>query len=353
MRRFFGPKAWIIAAGLALGALAALLVKLGNPPNMGVCGACFIRDIAGALGLDRASTVQYLRPEVIGFVLGAMVSSYSFRDFRARGGSTPLVRFLLGMLMMVGALVFLGCPIRATLRLAGGDLNGLTGLAGMAGGVAVGVVLLRRGFSLGRAVKQKVIAGWIMPVFMAVLLLLAFLAPPFIFSSQSGPGSMRAPVLISLGAGLLVGFLAQRSRMCFAGAFRDLILVKDGYLVAGVVSVLLSALVFNLILGQFKLGFEGQPIAHSSHLWNFLGMALLGLAAVLAGGCPLRQSVLSGEGDTDAAVTVTGLIAGAASAHNFGLASSAEGPSALGPWAVIAGLAICLALGLTMKEKTS
>jgi len=352
LRRFFGPKTWILAAGLVLGALGALLVKFGNPPNMGVCVACFYRDIAGALGLDRATAVQYLRPEIIGFVLGGLVSSYAFKEFRARGGSTPLVRFLLGMLMMIGAMVFLGCPIRATLRLAGGDLNGLTGLAGLAGGVAVGVVMLKRGFSLGRATKQITIAGWIMPVFMVVLLVLAFVLPPFIFSSQSGPGSMHAPILISLGAGLLVGFLAQRARMCFAGAFRDLIMVKDGYLITGVVSALLAALVFNLILGQFKLGFEGQPIAHSNHLWNFLGMALLGLAAVLAGGCPLRQTILSSEGDTDAALTVTGLIAGAAFAHNFGLASSADGPSALGPWAVIAGLAICLVLGFTMREKT-
>ena len=37
------------------------------------------------------------------------------------------------------------------------------------------------------------------------------------------------------------------------------------------------------------------------------------------------QPILAGEGNTDSAVTVLGLMAGAAFAHNFGLASSGEG----------------------------
>ncbi len=57
MRRFFMPKTLIILAGLVMGVLAALLVKWGNPPNMGIYVACFIRDIAGALGLHRAGVV--------------------------------------------------------------------------------------------------------------------------------------------------------------------------------------------------------------------------------------------------------------------------------------------------------
>ena len=65
----------IILAGLVTGALAAFLVKLGNPGNMGTCVACFERDIAGALGLHRAEVVQYIRPEIIGFVLGATLAT--------------------------------------------------------------------------------------------------------------------------------------------------------------------------------------------------------------------------------------------------------------------------------------
>jgi len=54
-------KWFILIAGLCIGAIAAVLVKLGNPPNMGFCIACFQRDIAGALGLHRAGVVQYVR----------------------------------------------------------------------------------------------------------------------------------------------------------------------------------------------------------------------------------------------------------------------------------------------------
>ncbi|HBT95808.1 MAG TPA: YedE-related selenium metabolism membrane protein, partial [Coriobacteriia bacterium] len=52
---------------------ALLLVFLGNPANMGVCIACFLRDSAGALGLHSAAPVQYLRPEIIGIIGGAFI----------------------------------------------------------------------------------------------------------------------------------------------------------------------------------------------------------------------------------------------------------------------------------------
>jgi len=351
MRRFIRPKALIIIAGLVMGIAAALLVKWGNPANMGICAACFMRDIAGALGLHRAGVVQYLRPEILGLVLGSFVAAFAFGEFRARGGSSPLVRFLLGALVMIGALVFLGCPIRATLRLAGGDLNGLTGLVGVAVGALAGIFFLRRGYNLGRATRIPAVAGWMVPVAMISLLMLAIFQPGFIISSEKGPGSQYAALGISLGAGLLLGFLAQRTRMCFVGAWRDIFLIKDGYLMSAVVATFIGALVFNLILGQFHFGFEGQPASHTSHLWNFLGMVLVGLAATLVGGCPLRQLILTGEGDTDAGVTILGLFAGAAFAHNFGLASSGTGPSALGPVAVILSLAVTICLGLLMRVR--
>lgn len=366
LTRFFASRWGIILAGAIIGLLAPLLQKLGNPPNMGICVACFERDIAGALGLHRASVVQYIRPEIIGFVLGAMVAAYLFREFKARAGSAPIVRFVLGVFAMIGALAFLGCPWRALLRLAGGDLNAILGLAGLAVGIAIGVLFLRSGYSLGRATKTHAAVGWIMPLIMVGLLLLLILRPQFtkdgpIFFSETGPGSMHAALLISLGVGLLIGFLAQRTRFCTMGAVRDVILMRDYHLISGVGALLVVAFVMNLILGQVKFGFAGQPVAHSSYLWNFLGMSLAGLAFALAGGCPGRQLFLSGEGDGDAAVFVLGMITGAAFAHNFALAGIADkvvegvvqkgGLTPYGMGAVILGLVVCLAIGFTMREK--
>ncbi|MFO8047977.1 MAG: YedE-related selenium metabolism membrane protein, partial [Desulfosudaceae bacterium] len=66
-KNLFATRWGIIGVGAVIGILAPLLQKLGNPGNMGICVACFERDIAGAVGLHRAGVVQYLRPEIIGF----------------------------------------------------------------------------------------------------------------------------------------------------------------------------------------------------------------------------------------------------------------------------------------------
>jgi uncharacterized protein len=359
--RFFASRWGPIITGIAVGVLAPILVKLGNPGNMGICVACFSRDIAGGLGLHRAAPVQYIRPEIVGFVLGSLVAALLFREFRPRTGSAPLVRFLLGMLAVIGALVFLGCPWRAYLRLAGGDWNAIAGIAGLFVGIGAGIIFLRRGYSLGRNRPAPAALGWVMPALMVGLLLLLLFAPLFgrdadgnpvgpIFFSTTGPGSQYAPLWIALGVGLLVGFLAQRSRFCTVGALRDLILARDAHLLNGVVALLIAAFATNLLLGQFNPGFTGQPVAHNDALWNFGGMVLAGLAFILAGGCPGRQFILSGEGDGDSAVFALGMIVGAGFAHNFNLASSPAGPSPYGPAAVIVGLIVCVAIGLTMRE---
>jgi len=353
LRRLLTRKRLIIVAGLIFGVLAATLVNWGNPSKMGFCTACFIRDIAGALGLHRAGVVQYLRPEILGLVLGAFVAALAFREFRARGGSSPLLRFLLGAFMMIGALVFLGCTVRAPLRLAGGDLNAITGIAGIIFGVIIGIIFLRRGFNLGRSTKMNAMAGWVMPAVILGVLLLAIFLPSFIFNSESGPGFLHAALWISIVVGLAVGVLAQRTRMCFAGGWRDLIMVRDTYLFSGIAAFFVAALITNYALGYVHWGFEGQPIAHTNHLWNFFSMSLVGLAATLLGGCPLRQTILSGEGDTDAGVTFLGMLVGAAFAHNFLTSASPNGIGANSEAAVILGLVFCLAAGLFMREKTA
>lgn len=339
----FRNKSVLITGGV-IGALSVILTVFGNPANMGICVACFIRDIAGALGLHRAEVVQYLRPEIPGFILGAFIISVFAGEFRTRGGSAPLTRFFIGFFVMIGALVFLGCPLRMVLRLASGDLNALVGFLGFAVGIYAGLQWLKKGFSLGRSYKIEKGNGYILPLFAVALIIFALISPSFIFHSTKGPGSMSAPFILSLGVGLLVGILAQRSRICMAGGLRDVFLMKDFHLFSGFITIFAVALVFNFIFGNFRLGFTGQPIAHSDGLWNFLGMFLAGYGSVLLGGCPLRQCILAGEGDTDAAVTFLGMLLGAAFSHNFGLASSAEGVTAGGQVSVIIGIILLTGL---------
>lgn len=350
---FFASTTGIIVVGLLLGCIAVFLQLSGNPGNMGICVVCFNRDIAGGLGLHRAAVVQYLRPEIMGMVLGSLAAALCFGEFKARGGSSPITRFVLGVVAAMGALVFLGCPWRVILRLAGGDGNALFGFAGLVFGIGIGTLFFRKGFSLGRSTGQAKASGWVMPCIMLALVGLYLLYPPMagqeqsgvLFYSLKGPGAAHAPFLLSLGGGLLVGFLAQRSRFCTMGAVRDVLLFQQWHLALGFAAMLLSAFVLNYFFGNFTAGFEGQPIAHTQSLWNFMGMVTAGLAFALAGGCPGRQLFMAGEGDNDAAVFVLGLIVGAALAHNFGMASSGAGIGPHGDVAALGGLVICLLIG--------
>lgn len=341
-------KTLIIGAGLIIGIIASVLVFFGNPANMGFCIACFLRDTSGALGLHSAAAVQYIRPEIIGIVLGSFVLSLIRKEYSPRGGSSAMTRFTLGFFVMIGCLMFLGCPFRMIVRMAGGDLNALVGLVGFALGILTGVFFLNKGYSLKRTYKLSASEGSIISIIQVVLLVLLIAAPAFIHFTEAGggPGAKHAAIAISLAAGLIVGALAQLTRLCMVGGIRDIVLFKEFKLILGFVAILVSALVCNLILNgatdgtYFKLAMEGQPIAHSDWLWNILGMYLVGFGCVLLGGCPLRQLVLSGEGNTDSAITIVGLMVGAAFAHNFGLASSGEGPTNNGKIAVIIGIVV-------------
>ena len=173
----------IIVAGAVVGLIAAILSWQGNPYNMGFCIACFLRDIAGAVGLHRAETVQYIRPEIIGLVLGAMGMAMVGKEFNVRGGSSPVLRFVLGFCVMVGALMFLGCPLRMVLRLGGGDLNAVLGLIGFALGILVGTFFLRAGFTLKKSTPQPKAEGFVMPLISL---------PP----SSSSPRKLPAPRLL-------------------------------------------------------------------------------------------------------------------------------------------------------------
>jgi YedE family putative selenium metabolism protein len=147
------------------------------------------------------------------------------------------------------------------------------------------------------------------------------------------------------------------------GGIRDAMLFGDFKLLYGFVAIFVVVLAGNLITGNFHFGFSLQPIAHSSQIWNGLGMVLVGWGSVLLGGCPLRQLILAGEGNADSAVTVFGMIAGAALAHNFGLAGNPDslneakelvvgGISTAGKVAVVLGLVIVLVVSLVNMPKS-
>jgi len=333
-----------------VGALTAVvsiaLVLLGNPGNMGFCIACFLRDTAGALGLHGAVAVQYARPEVIGIVIGALIVSLITKEFSSKGGSAPVTRFILGACVMIGALIFLGCPLRMVLRMAGGDINALIGLIGFVGGILAGMFFLNKGYSLKRTYDVSKTDGFALPILSILLLAVLILFPSILLFSESGPGAARAPMIIALVAGLIMGAVGFISRLCFVGGKRDSVMFKNFSMLSGFIALLVVGIIGNIIFGEFNLGFENQPVAHTEWVWNILGLGLVGFGSVLLGGCPFRQMVLAGSGNSDSTVTIFGMIFGAAVAHNFSLASSPAGTTTNGR--VAFGVAAIIVIGIAV-----
>ncbi|MCL2377925.1 MAG: YedE family putative selenium transporter [Defluviitaleaceae bacterium] len=340
-----------------VGALTAIisitLVLHGNPGNMGFCVACFLRDTAGALGLHGAVAVQYVRPETMGIVIGALIVSLITKEFSSKGGSAPVTRFVLGACVMIGALIFLGCPLRMVLRMAGGDINALIGLVGFVGGILLGMFFVQRGYSLKRTYDVSKTDGFALPVLTLLLLGALIFFPSLLLFSESGPGAARAPLIIALAAGVIMGGVGFISRLCFVGGVRDGIMFKQFTMLSGIITLLVVGIVGNIIFGQFNLGLEGQPVAHTQWLWNILGLGLVGFGSVLMGGCPFRQMVLAGSGNSDSTIAVFGMIFGATLAHNFSLASSAAGTAVNGRvgFVIVAAIALCIAVYNTFFGK--
>jgi YedE family putative selenium metabolism protein len=347
---------WILVTGITTGIAGIVLALFGNPANMGICAACFIRDIAGALGFDNAAPVQYMRPEIPGFLLGAFVIAVFTREWKTTPASSPLIRFVIAFFIMVGSLVFLGCPLRMALRIGAGDMNALIGLPGFIGGIFLGSFFLKKGFYLGDDDTEpprnaSIANGLVMPFLSVLFIALLILRPAFIKFSEQGPGSQHASLMMSLGFAFIIGVFCQRSNFCIAGGIRDIFLIRKGWGFAGYIAIMAAAFAGNLILGKFKPGFAGQPIAHGEFLWNFLGMFLVGYGSVLIGGCPLRQLIKAGSGNTDAGIVIIAFILAGAVAHNFGLAASASGVPLNGKIAVLIGIAVVSVFGISCRKR--
>ena len=360
MKSFIKNNWAYIMSGAAIGIVAFALTLLGNPENMGFCIACFLRDIAGSIGIHQAAVVQYARPEIIGIVLGAFAISLLKKDFKPTGGSAPVTRFVLGALVMIGALAFLGCPLRMVLRIGGGDLNAIIALFGFIAGIIVGVIFLNKGFSLGRAYDQPKLEGAVAPGASFFLLFVIILIPTVLIESTKGPGSMRAPIWAALIAGLIVGIIGQRTRVCFAGGIRDAVMFKQFHMVWCLLTIIIVTIACNLIKAAvtgvpFTFSFDNQPVAHSDHIWSFVGLFVVGLGSVYLGGCPFRQLVLAGSGSSDSAITVLGMLFGAALAHNLGTAGVAGATGGVpfrGVVALIGCVILLIAIGFMYRRKS-
>lgn len=353
-------KGWFVLMGAMIGVGAFTLSYFGNPPNTGLCVSCFMENIAGSMGLHDNIRMQYLRPELIGFVLGAFFLSLIRKEFVPSGGSSPLIRFLIGFFLIIGCTIFIGCPVKMVLRLTAGDIGAFIGLIGLIAGIYIGLEFIENGFQLGTPSPQPRSNSLVIPFFMVFLLVMLFVDPPFIYTSTKGSGALRAPIFLSLGFGLLIGGLAQYTQFCITGGIARIFLwgprevlncPRSTGLLISLGSFFVFALVASILTGQFNFGLQGQPSSNDSYGWAFLGMMMVGLGSVLIRGCPMRQLIASSQGDNDAGAAVVGMLAGAAMAQNWGLAGTPAGTPVAGQVAVLVGLLLMFLIGVMNRRR--
>jgi uncharacterized protein len=152
--------------------------------------------------------------------------------------------------------------------------------------------------------------------------------------------------ILTMCTGFIIGFTAQRSRMCFIAGIRDFILVRDRELLQGLFAFLMTVWIFTSILygtgmlekgipqfggpprqeklfksyEEFKaenensiilLGADEKPVPLKDVFNRFLlsslaGGFLIGFFTVTAGGCVLRQHVLTAQGSRDSLFFIIG-----------------------------------------------
>ena len=128
---------------------------------------------------------------------------------------------------------------------------------------------------------------------------------------------MTTGAIASLVVGIVIGFVGQRSRMCFIGGIRDWILVRDTFLLKGLVAFgLVAWIAFPLSegLGGDPVGGFGRPtfVALVSVIVGGFGV---GWFSTRAEGCPMRQHILAAQGSGGSMVYLAGFFAGAILFH--------------------------------------
>ncbi len=171
---------------------------------------------------------------------------------------------------------------------------------------------------------------------------------------------MDMPVLSSilLGCiGLVIGYTAQRSRMCFIAGVRDYVLIRDREILYGFFSFLVTVWLFTSVLYSFGILERGIPEYQSVKTLSqveeramklsaeamegdksgrdikivggtqeiggvrrsvgnifmaatVVGGLLMGFLSVFAGGCVLRQHVLAAQGQRNSLFFIVGFYAG-------------------------------------------
>ncbi len=110
--------------------------------------------------------------------------------------------------------------------------------------------------------------------------------------------------IASLVLGLIIGYLGQRTRLCFIAGYRDFMMAHDTTLLKGILGAFVGALGAFIIANWLGGNVPAFPMIYmtsvlnskATWLWTIVGGLGVGIVGVLSGGCPFRMHVLASEG---------------------------------------------------------
>lgn len=137
--------------------------------------------------------------------------------------------------------------------------------------------------------------------------------------------------IVTIILGFIIGWLGQRSGFCSIGGIRDFILFRQTRLLKGYLGLIISAFVFYLLFsfliptafpkffwliqdGNLLNAIPGAPAGISvaaTIICMIVGGIFVGIIGTLLGGCPLRQLVMTSEGNVKSGFFVIGMLIGA------------------------------------------
>lgn len=127
-----------------------------------------------------------------------------------------------------------------------------------------------------------------------------------------GQGRDRA---VALMFGFAFGAILQRSRFCFASAFRDVFLLRDRRTMLGLLVALIVGCIGYQLVYLLWIPSVGDFLPRVAHIgranWHLvMGGAAFGLGMVVAGGCISGNLFRLGEGQTTSPVALVGVLVG-------------------------------------------
>lgn len=209
-----------------------------------------------------------------------------------------------------------------------------------------------RGYRIGTTAPAPAAVGIAGPALFLGLTALFLGGKLFGPGPDAANGPAHAPWALALGVAAAVGAILSATGFCAVAAVRSAFGPRRAPTYAALALVLAYAAV-SYATGRSSIGATTPPVAHGDAVWNLAAAFLLGLTGAFAGGCPVRQLVLTGEGNGDALTTVAGLVVGGAAAHNFGTVSAAAGPAGPGGPTTFGKLAVAVGIPLALLLATA